>query len=211
MTAAEARSLEREAPLWRVRLADLRGRGVYAGVPDAHRCIFIHIPKTAGSSIAEALFQAPSRHVPYRDYQRASPRKFRRYFKFAFVRNPWDRLVSTWFFLKTGGMNEPDLAWSKEHLSRFADFDSFVREGLGRPETLSWVHFRPQADFVLSSDGTVMVDFVGRYERLVDDFAIVMRRLGVDAVEHHRIRFQPLIQRSIADERRAPLNGACGG
>lgn len=180
MTSAVMRR-SREAPLWRVRLADLRGRGVYAGTPTAHRCIFIHIPKTAGSSVADALFGAPSRHIPYTEYLRASPRKFRAYFKFAFVRNPWDRLVSTWFFLKKGGMNEPDRAWSERHLAAYADFDSFVRHGVGRAEVQSWVHFRPQADFILAPDGTVMVDFVGRYERLADDFAIVARRLGVDA------------------------------
>jgi hypothetical protein len=168
-------------PLWRVRLADLRGRGVYAGAPDAHRCVFIHIPKTAGTSVAESLFNVPSRHVAYTEYLRASPRKFRAYFKFAFVRNPWDRLVSTWFFLRKGGMNEPDRAWSDKHLSTYADFDSFVREGLQRPEVLSWVHLRPQADFILASDGTVMVDFVGRFERLAEDFSIIARKLGMDA------------------------------
>ena len=42
--------------LWRMRLADLRGRGVYAGYPNRHRCIFIHIPKNGGTSIAHSLF-----------------------------------------------------------------------------------------------------------------------------------------------------------
>lgn len=181
MTSIGARP-SREPPLWRVRLANLRGRGIYAGAPDAHRCIFIHIPKTAGSSIADALFGAVSRHIPYTEYLRASPRKFRAYFKFAFVRNPWDRLVSTWFFLKKGGMNEADRVWSEAHLAPYADFDSFVRHGLGRPEVQAWAHFRPQADFILAPDGTVMVDFVGRYEQLSGDFAIVARRLGVNAV-----------------------------
>jgi hypothetical protein len=83
---------------WRMRLADLRGRGAYAGYPNRHRCIFIHIPKTAGASIALSLFNEPPRHVHYRDFEIANPDKFRRYFKFAFVRNPWDRLVSSYFY-----------------------------------------------------------------------------------------------------------------
>lgn len=206
MTSADTRSRQ-DVPLWRVRLADLRGRGVYAGAPDAHRCIFIHIPKTAGSSVAEALFDVPSRHVPYTEYLRASPRKFRAYFKFTFVRNPWDRLVSTWFFLRRGGLNEPDRIWSEKNLNAYADFDSFVRKGLRRPEILSWVHFRPQADFILSADGTVMVDFVGRYERLRDDFSIVARRLGVEAIvparnasdhEHFSSYYTPELARTVA-------------
>ena len=40
---------------WRARIADLRGRGVYAGYSNDNRCIFIHIPKTAGSSVGRAL------------------------------------------------------------------------------------------------------------------------------------------------------------
>jgi len=77
-------------------------------------------------------------------------------------------------------MNEPDRAWAEKHLSSYMDFATFVREGLARPQVLSWVHFRPQADFILARDGTVMVDFVGRYERLSDDFSIIARRLGVE-------------------------------
>lgn len=181
MTATEESVVKTDVPLWRVRLADLRGRGVYAGAPDAHRCIFIHVPKTAGSSVAEALFGTASRHVDYADYLRANPRKFRAYFKFAFVRDPWDRLVSTWSFLKRGGMNERDRHWADERLSPFRDFDHFVRDGLSSAAILSWVHFRPQSEFVSSPDGQLMLDFVGRYERLEADFALVATRLGIEA------------------------------
>ena len=167
--------------LWRVRLADFRGRGVYSGVPDQHRCIFIHIPKTAGSSVAESLFGVPSRHVPYTEYLRANPNKFRRYFKFAFVRNPWDRLVSTYSFLRRGGMNDLDRAWSERNLRQYDSFDDFVRRGLRLAEVRSWVHFRPQTDFVMSHDGKIMLDYIGRFETISEDFATVAKRLGIGA------------------------------
>jgi chondroitin 4-sulfotransferase 11 len=171
----------REPAAWRMRLADLRGRGVYAGWPDAHRCIFIHVPKTAGSSMAESLFGSPSRHVAYTEYLRANPRKFRRYFKFAFVRDPFDRLVSTWSYLKGGGMTQADAEFASHHLARFSEFGKFVLEGLDRSEIISWVHFRPQSDFLATPEGAVMVDFVGRFERLEEDFAFVAKRLGIAA------------------------------
>jgi hypothetical protein len=162
---------------WRVRLADWRGRGVYAGYPNQHRCIFIHSPKTAGSSVARALFGVDSRHVPCTDYRAANPEKFARFFKFAFVRNPWDRLVSTYAFLRDGGMNEMDRQWAREHLAPYADFDDFVRRGLALEAVRSWVHFRPQTDFICDADGKILMDFVGRYERLDEDFAVVAKTL----------------------------------
>jgi chondroitin 4-sulfotransferase 11 len=164
----------------RRRIADFRGRGVYGGYPNRSRCIFIHIPKTAGSSVVETLFGENSRHIPYFEYERANPRKFQRFFKFAFVRNPWDRVVSTYTFLRRGGMNELDRNWSAQNLSQYPDFASFVRGWLNEENVWSWVHFVPQAHFILNEQGTVMVDYVGRFERIDEDFAYVAHRLGRD-------------------------------
>jgi hypothetical protein len=162
----------------RARIADYRGRGVYAGYPDQFRCIFIHVPKTAGSSIARALFEVESRHVPYFEYERANPKKFRSYFKFGFVRNPWDRLVSAFFFLRRGGMNELDRAWAEQNLAAYSTFDAFVREWLNEENIMSFPHFVPQSFYLADTQGNLMVDFLGRYESLAADFAEVARRLG---------------------------------
>jgi hypothetical protein len=161
-------------------VADLRGRGVYAGYPNRYACVFIHIPKTAGSSVARALFGVASRHVVAADYIAANPGKFARFFKFAFVRNPWDRLVSTYAFLRDGGMNELDRDWAAEHVTPYADFGDFVRRGLALPEVQAWVHFRPQTDFICDADGRMLMDFLGRYERLNEDFAAVAKKLHRD-------------------------------
>lgn len=161
------------------RLADLRGRGVFAGFPDRYRCIFVHIPKTAGMAIAESLFPGErSRHDPYYVYRQANARKFRAYFKFAFVRNPWDRLVSSYSYLRRGGNDEEDRIWSAQNLARFPDFKSFVLTWLTPENAKSWIHFIPQTDFIFNLDGKLMVDFVGRYETLERDVGIVAERLG---------------------------------
>ena len=76
-------------PMWlRYRLMELRGRGEFSHFADEHQCIFIHIPKAAGTSVTLTLFGKGSRHVPWFEYYQANPRKFRKYFKFAFVRIP---------------------------------------------------------------------------------------------------------------------------
>ena len=125
----------------RMRIADLRGRGVYSGYPNAHCCVFIHIPKAAGTSLTRTLFDSPSRHLHYTEYQRTNPRKFQQYFKFTFVRNPYDRLFSAYTFLKKGGLNELDRCWAEQNLTSFPDFESFVH-GWVTPENIwSWVAF----------------------------------------------------------------------
>jgi hypothetical protein len=174
--------VQRAVTTLRARIADFRGRGLYAGYPDRFRCIFLHVPKTAGSSIARALFGEDSRHVPYFEYRHANPRKFRTYFKFAFVRNPWDRLVSSYFFLGSGGMNEVDRAWAAQNLAAYPSFDAFVRHGLSNESIMRFPHFRPQSYYIVNRNGSVVTDFLGRYENLAVDFAAIARRLGREVV-----------------------------
>ena len=69
---------------------------------DEKKCIFFHIPKTAGISLVKALFgdlDWGHRDVNY--YINVFDKKrFNDYFKFTFVRNPYDRLFSAYSFLK---------------------------------------------------------------------------------------------------------------
>jgi hypothetical protein len=163
----------------RTRLADFRGRGIYSGYPDKYKCIFIHIPKAAGTSVAKTLFGTGSRHVPYLEYEWANPRKYACYFKFTFVRNPWDRLYSAYAFLKRGGMNEMDQAWAVKNLADYPDFDSFVRGWVNEENIRSWVHFFPQHYFICDENLDVKVDFVGRLEQIDEDIRVVQQRLGL--------------------------------
>lgn len=162
----------------RARMADLRGRGVYSEFADEYRAIFIHIPKAAGTSLTRTLFNRGSRHVPWQEYYRANAGKFRRYYKFAFVRNPWDRLVSTYSFLKAGGLDPRDRAWAEQNLSRYRDFDEFVRGWLTAENASRWVHFMPQHNWICDEDQQCRMDFVGRFEHIDRDFAVVARRIG---------------------------------
>ena len=163
----------------RYLLLQLRGRGYYEGFPDRHQAIFIHIPKTAGSSVAHAL-DHKGYHATAQQYRHFNRRKFAAYYKFSFVRNPWDRLVSTFHYLKADKLpiNRP---FVQKHLSAYDDFDSFIRGWL-TPEAI-WidVHFYPQHHFLQDEDGNMLADFVGRVESLEQDFATVTAHLGIDA------------------------------
>src|SRR5262249_8661811 len=115
---------------------------------DRLRCIYVHIPKTGGISIGTSLFVHPIGHRRLEVYQLAYSRaEFESYVKFAFVRDPWDRLVSTYFFLKGGGLTAEDSRWAARHLARYRDFDSFVRGWINRSNVETYVHFVPQYRF----------------------------------------------------------------
>src|SRR6185312_6788568 len=122
----------------KVRLANrrywrmLRDRRAGAAADDYYRCfdetrsIFVHIPKTGGVSLTNSLYgNRAGRHATLGTYQVVFPaRAFYSYFKFAFVRNPWDRLYSAYRYLQAGAMGEAhDLAWIEKHLQGVRDFE----------------------------------------------------------------------------------------
>lgn len=150
---------------------------------DRLRCIYVHIPKTAGVSVNKALFgNYGGGHRSVRNYRQIfGPRLFARYFKFTFVRNPYSRLLSAYQFLRDGGFDASDRLWAAENLSRFADFEEFVIEWLNEQSIWTKDHFVPQYAFVCDVDSTPETDFVGRFETIDDDFREVCKRLGVVA------------------------------
>jgi glycosyltransferase involved in cell wall biosynthesis len=155
---------------------------------DELRCIFVGIPKSAATSVARDLFGLPiGNHTRMEQYQMVfSSKQFNSYFKFAFVRNPWDRLVSAFFYSKAGGMGMGDQEWEHRNPGVLDDFGRFVSEWL-TPETAETkVHFVPQYKFVCSERGTMLLDFVGHFENLAEDYAHVCRELNVDRpLRHH--------------------------
>jgi hypothetical protein len=156
--------------------------------------LFVHVPKTAGQSI-ERFFMARHgltwkersqlliRSNPdpacgpeelahmtareYRDLGYLAGEAFSRYFKFAFVRNPWDRIVSEYKF-------------RKEYYEHFS-FRKFVLERLPQRDPYSdyYRHITPQCEFLFDQGGALIVDFVGRFENLQNDFNQVCARLGI--------------------------------
>lgn len=154
-----------------------------------HRCIFTHIPKVAGKSI-RYLFGIPEFEYQYKpgdnkieyacghhqlkgfvkyDY-------FRQYFKFSFVRNPFDRAVSSFFYLSNGGCNSEDRRFCAEYLAEYKyDFTGFVED---LPKLTFATHFQPQATWLCDESGNLLTDFVGRYETLQQDVCSVGERFG---------------------------------
>jgi len=103
------------------------------------------------------------------------------YFKFTFVRSPWERLFSAYNFLKQDGINEEDKEFENKYLSGINTFESFVMNWLDEKSMFLYWHFIPQFHFItLKEDrNKVLVDFIGRFENLEADFKHVCKILKV--------------------------------
>tara|TARA_R100000781_G_scaffold90505_1_gene55956 strand:- start:11 stop:574 length:564 start_codon:yes stop_codon:yes gene_type:complete len=77
---------------------------------DKEKLIFIHIPKTAGTSIRSYMarhcswdknrVRQPKKHASIKEIKNEFPVEYETYKKFAIIRNPYDRIVSYFFYLK---------------------------------------------------------------------------------------------------------------
>lgn len=150
-----------------------------------HSCLFIHVPKCAGSSICSALFDGwTPGHLPLYWYEQQFPEAFSNSFKFAFVRDPLERVYSAYAFLRGNPMSPRDQA-AQDLVMHYRDFDDFVRRWL-HPENIDkQIHFALQSDFLTDSLGRLSLDFMGYQEHLQRDFQLLCERLGVGAQLPH--------------------------
>ncbi len=168
--------------LWQDRIDVVRGESqVFRPCFQETKSIFIHIPKAAGTSIARAIYYQNVGHRKASDYIRVSKREYNQYYRFSFTRNPWDRLVSAYNFVKQGGTDLvqplPNPAYQS---SVFADFKTFVIEWLPYADlSKEDVVFEPQFEYIYDSAGNLQVDFVGRVENTAKDIAIIEQNLGI--------------------------------
>lgn len=141
--------------------------------------IFVHIPKAAGTSVAEAVIGRRAGHYYAQEIRRAMGNTFDSLFKFSVVRNPYARLASAYYFAKIGGGQKgavrPDPAYSSE---LFSSFDRFVKGWLPY-QNLDEINilFRPQHLFVADA-GNVIVDYVGKIENPSELEGVLSEKLG---------------------------------
>jgi hypothetical protein len=99
---------------------------------------------------------------------------FQSYFKFAFVRNPWDWQVSMYHFIlkETAHTHHQRV----KALSGFADY---VKWMINEKKPFEKGATRYQKDMLCNKQGEVIVDFVGRFENLADDFNYICQHLNL--------------------------------
>ena len=95
-------------------------------------------------------------------------------FSFAFVRNPYDRLVSAYHFIKERKVDHR----KNRHIFRFitecGDFPTFCM----RLKNINHVVLDPQYKFICDGE-KIIVDFIGKYENLHEDWKSLLDKLKV--------------------------------
>lgn len=149
-----------------------------------HEFVYVRVPKTGSSSIVATLFPerwptAVSRDAPdYWLYDKShvplnmmkdtiTTEQFNNYFKFGFVRNPYDRLVSSYMYYNDWFL------YNKEHRP-YPSFKQFVYAMLEDQMTPN-----DRVKYSLQYPYLVGCDYVGRYETLQSDFDHVCEVLNI--------------------------------
>lgn len=168
-----------------------------------YKCIFVHIPKCGGSSIEKILWPSEAERTAsnlwrgfiskyHNKYQtgglqhlQASQIKleltkevFNTYFKCSIVRNPWDKAVSQFEYMKKRkdlrdyiGMSEND---------SFKKYLSLIQRNIH-------VQWDVQHKFIVDNNEKLMVDFVGKFESFESDVSKILGKLkivGIDKIPH---------------------------
>ncbi|MCP4683056.1 MAG: sulfotransferase family protein [Desulfobacterales bacterium] len=166
-----------------------------------HKFLFIHIAKTGGTSIRAALryykwrdpYRIPlflcsrlsaltghclacklPRHAKAIAAYEMLPRElFNKLFKFAFVRNPWDLQVSSYHHILR----------ERPHLLDGIDtFEGFLKWKLDPERGYHYIidtSMELQSEYLVDLKGNIIVDFIGRYENLEDDFRKACQLIGI--------------------------------
>lgn len=158
-----------------------------------HRFVFAAIPKTGTHSVRQALRQhmGPEdqeqvrlfveKALPYPELAKighghitlaelrsvVGEEMFASYFKFAFVRNPFDRFVSYCAFA------------TSKHGSFARDPRGTMRYFLFTAPPMQHMVFRPQHSFVTDADGQLLTDQLGRVEDMQASYDSICARIGI--------------------------------
>lgn len=141
--------------------------------------IFIRITKTASSSIINVLKEKAGikgrGHTDALQARREYKENFENYFKFAFVRNPWDKAVS--FYYYNQGRN-----WDRYPFKKAQEFNLFLKKWYtkGTRKGFHRLSHSPCLDWVTDKHGNVQTDFIGRFEDLQNDFNEVCSHIGIE-------------------------------
>lgn len=145
-----------------------------------YKCIFIHIPRCGGTSMEISMVgnnwhdvDASTKHLIASTAKKIYEPYWNHYFKFSFVRNPWDRMVSLKRFGNFYGINFKN---NKIDMSNY--FKKFPQIEVDPKSKVHNDKFHPIANAVYLNILNVDLDFIGRFENINEDFEFVCECIG---------------------------------
>ncbi len=163
--------------------------------------VFIHIPKTAGTYMADILhkyYGFKNYYITRPDHERfclmrdnsikshenkihgtliyyktssycnkimnMTPEKWDSYYKFCFVRNPYDKIISGWNYVN-GGKFPLNYYLTKPFQKNCWDY---------------WHVLMPQVRHIINEKGKIGIDFIGKFEDLEEDFTKVLSKFNLE-------------------------------
>lgn len=135
-----------------------------------------------GTSAIHRVLKESGHQIDRRQFLEGLEGIYGDYFKFAFVRNPYDRLLSCYLQKATpstrGKLFPP--RYKDVVLYQGMPFREFVEAVYRIPDEAADPHYRSQHVTLLDPEGRLIPQCIGRFENLREDFAYILRRLGAN-------------------------------
>lgn len=159
--------------------------------------VFVCVPKTGSTTLSKYFkrtgqFDKPKNHpwltekyhYPISKIQQEEDVK--NYYKFAFHRNPFDRLVSSWIdFTQAKGHQ----LWSEKLTKQFKSWEDFAKNFVDT-DWANEIHFQPTT-YYTHVNGVQAVDHVARYENFTKETQNILTHIGINyQVENFAHRFR---------------------
>lgn len=163
-------------------------RGKHKKLSYNKNVLFFHMPKTGGVAMQKALEKTGATfygHNLNRDGFIELPvylNQHKGFRSFCFVRDPRDRFLSAFNYLKTGGRTEGDKKDAEKFIGRIKHFNSFVEKHIDNPELFKQIHFRPQYEWICNATGNIVVDHVAKFEDLKSEWREALGRMNLPIV-----------------------------
>lgn len=144
-------------------------------VNDNENAIYFFIPKVACTSLKTVLMELGYERVILKAI---NPKKYS--FRFTFVRNPYDRLVSAYKDKVRKPCETGVISYNYKLLKEDMSFKDFVRAVHKTPDDKIDRHFRSQYWSLKDDEGGIYPDFIGKFENIQEDYKKLMNNLGIE-------------------------------
>ena len=147
-------------------------------ISDNLKTIFVHIPKNAGTAITNSKIARfyMGGHDSAKEIKNKEPKKWDEYFKFAVVRNPWDRVVSNYEYARmetsywhSSDSSKPYATHFDYHTLKDKTFEECVNMLYEDRSSLKHQGWAPQYVWISDNEKNILVDKVFYHETLETD------------------------------------------